>query len=133
MYLLDTNIVSFFFKKNFFLQKPFAENFDKIALCSIVCAELLFGTRKVRNNVLETKYFDFFENFPIYDFDFKACNIFANLKAKLGKDGLSIEDFDLMIASICLVNKLTLVTNNTKHFNRIEGLEIVDWSSGNDH
>ncbi|MCP4148878.1 MAG: type II toxin-antitoxin system VapC family toxin [bacterium] len=35
---------------------------------------------------------------------------------------------DLMIASICLANNVTLVTNNLKHFSRIEELPIENWS-----
>jgi len=32
-----------------------------------------------------------------------------------------LDDFDLIIASCAMINNLTLVTNNTKHFKRIEG------------
>jgi len=36
-------------------------------------------------------------------------------------------DTDLLIAALCLVNSYTLVTNNTKHFEHIDGLKLVNW------
>ncbi len=41
--------------------------------------------------------------------------------------GLIIDDFDILIASIAIANNFILVTNNTDHFKRIEGLQIQDW------
>jgi predicted nucleic acid-binding protein len=37
-------------------------------------------------------------------------------------------DMDLLIASICMANDLTLVSNNTRHFGRIAGLKLENWS-----
>ena len=48
-------------------------------------------------------------------------------RLKLQEQGFSIEDDDLLIAAYCLKHKLTLVTNNTKHFKDIQNLEIVNW------
>jgi tRNA(fMet)-specific endonuclease VapC len=48
-------------------------------------------------------------------------------KLKLQEKGFGIEDDDLLIAAYCLKHKLTLVTNNTKHFRNIDGLEIINW------
>lgn len=35
---------------------------------------------------------------------------------------------DLMIAAICLVHGLTLVTSNTSEFSRVTGLRVEDWT-----
>jgi len=35
---------------------------------------------------------------------------------------------DSLIAAQALVSDLILVTNNVKHFSRVDGLEVVDWS-----
>lgn len=49
------------------------------------------------------------------------------------KKGELIEDADLLIAATCIVNDLVLITNNRKHFSRIEGLDIENWfEPGND-
>ena len=51
----------------------------------------------------------------------------AELYADLRSRGQLIEDADLLIAAITLVREMTLVTNNTSHFDRVDGLEIEDW------
>jgi tRNA(fMet)-specific endonuclease VapC len=42
--------------------------------------------------------------------------------------GTPIDDIDILIAGIAIANNLILVTNNRKDFEKIEGLEIEDWS-----
>jgi tRNA(fMet)-specific endonuclease VapC len=37
---------------------------------------------------------------------------------------------DLQIATIALVNNLTLVTHNVREFSRVEGLRVEDWEEG---
>jgi len=53
-----------------------------------------------------------------------AADIYAERKA-LGKP---IDDGDLLIAAQCINHGYVLVTNNTKHFQDITGLKIVDWT-----
>jgi predicted nucleic acid-binding protein len=103
---------------------------QELSLCSIVLSELIIGALNHKTKSVEL--IDFYkglgETMNIFDFDVQSAWVFANLKRNLIKQGKIIEDFDLMIASICLVNNLTLVTANTKHFERIEGLKIEDWT-----
>lgn len=53
------------------------------------------------------------------------CKVFAQERSKLRKQGLLIGDFDLLIAATALYHNLTVLTNNRKHFERIENLEII--------
>ncbi len=46
------------------------------------------------------------------------------LRGTLRKKGSLIGDFDLLIASTALYRQIPLCTNNRKHYERIEGLEI---------
>ena len=55
----------------------------------------------------------------------KAIEIYTLLTKK----GSAIDDGDIFIAAYCLVNDYTLVTNNTSHFQRIDGLKIVNWKT----
>ncbi|EDN65528.1 conserved hypothetical protein [Beggiatoa sp. PS] len=64
----------------------------------------------------------------VLGFDKRSDEVFARLKAELKQTGKMIADMDLMIASICVTNHFTLVTNNTKHFQRIQELSIENWS-----
>jgi predicted nucleic acid-binding protein len=52
-----------------------------------------------------------------------SLSIFLNLQA----NGIIIDDADIVIAGYCIQNGYTLVTNNTKHFERIENLNIENW------
>ena len=53
----------------------------------------------------------------------KAAEIYVKLK----QSGNLIEEADIFIAAYCLVNDYVLVTNNFRHFTRIEGLKCVNW------
>lgn len=63
----------------------------------------------------------------ILPFCLPSSYIFAELKSHLKKGGKLIADFDLVIASIGLKNKITLVTNNTRDFARIQHLKLENW------
>lgn len=65
-------------------------------------------------------------HFPIVALD--NCSLeYAGNKVKLRKAGTPIDEFDLLIASSALHYNLTLVTDNIKHFKRIEGLKLENW------
>ncbi len=49
---------------------------------------------------------------------------YGDIRADLEKKRTPIGPYDLQIASIACVNNLTLITHNTKEFNRVVGLKI---------
>ncbi len=57
-----------------------------------------------------------------------AIDYYAKEKARLRKEGSLIDDFDLLIGGTAAANKMILVTNNTKHFTRLEKLRVEDWT-----
>ena len=67
-------------------------------------------------------------NMEIISSDEKSAEIFGMIKVDLEKQGTPLDDFDIVIASCALVHNLTLVTNNIKHFKRIDGLRLTNWS-----
>jgi predicted nucleic acid-binding protein len=129
-YIIDTDILIYFLKNNENVVEKFSEiNNEKISTTIINYTELLFGaynSLQVEKNLKRFKAF--LKTIHVVDFDKNAAEHFARTKAKLKKKGNLIADMDLMIASICLANNFVLVTNNTKHFNRIEKLKIENWS-----
>ncbi len=48
--------------------------------------------------------------------------------AVLRNIGQTVDDVDLLIAGIASANGFTVVTNNRRHFDRIEGIAVEDWS-----
>jgi tRNA(fMet)-specific endonuclease VapC len=73
----------------------------------------------------QKKFEDFLSSVVIFDVNDEICKLFAEHRGLLRKQGLMIGDFDLLIASTCLYHNLILLTNNRKHFERINGLQII--------
>jgi|GEM_PF-2373774 len=62
---------------------------------------------------------NFINLFKVVQLDNNSCLQFGRLKSELKKSGLLVPDADLLIGSIALGNNLTLVSNNTQHFQRM--------------
>lgn len=58
----------------------------------------------------------------------ETVDVFGLLKAGPEKSGIPLDDFDLILASSALAHNLVLVTNNLKHFQRVEGLRLTNWA-----
>jgi tRNA(fMet)-specific endonuclease VapC len=130
-YVIDTDIIIYYLKSDKNVAKKFAStNPDEMATTIINYTELLFGaykSSKQEKNLSTIESF-FSNNMKIIDFDKKSAAVFSRLKAQLQQQGIPIADMDLIIASICISNGLTLVTNNLRHFQRIRELTIENWS-----
>lgn len=130
-YVLDTDTLIYFLKGYpDVVEKITSTPADHLNTTIINHAELFFGAyhseHKKRN--LE-KITAFLGNINILPFCSQSSLVFAEEKARLKKEGAIIADLDLMIASICVKNHMTLVTNNTKHFHRIAKLKSENWHS----
>jgi tRNA(fMet)-specific endonuclease VapC len=131
MYLLDTNIVSYIQKGDKkLLEKIKKVGYSRVSLCSIVVAELFYGAKNHPTNTenLLKYYYNLSNKLICYTFDKNCGIVYGQIKKELNKIGKSVDDMDLLIASICLANDLVLVTNNVKHFENIIGLEIQNWT-----
>lgn len=127
--VIDSDILIYFLKgQQEIVDKLSAHPIENIFTTRINVTELLYGafnSAKVAQNM--AKISAFLANFHILEFDEKASMTFAQEKARLKKNGELIADMDLMIASIAIANKFSLVTNNHKHFGRIEVLLVERW------
>lgn len=130
IYCLDTNTISYFLKQSpKVTAKILNTSIDNLCTTIITEFELLYGvynSSKVDSNIELIS--SFLSEFSIYNLDSGVVKLVAKEKARLKKLGTIVEDSDLLIAGICIVNDLTLVTNNLKHFKRIKGLKVEDWS-----
>jgi tRNA(fMet)-specific endonuclease VapC len=54
----------------------------------------------------------------------RAASIYANLR----RSGYTVSDADILIAAFCAANGYTLVTANTKDFENIDDLQVVNWT-----
>jgi tRNA(fMet)-specific endonuclease VapC len=131
-YLLDTNVCIVYLKGRNLNLKLRLDAFpiEEIAVCSVVKAELCYGAMKSanpeRNFALQQAFLNQFVSLP---FDDLAATTFGTVRAQLEIRGTPIGAYDLQIAAITLANNLTLVTHNTREFERVDGLQIEDWEN----
>jgi tRNA(fMet)-specific endonuclease VapC len=127
--VIDSDILIYFLKgQTEIVSKLSSYPIESIFTTRINAAELLYGaynSSRIEQNL--GKITAFLKALPILEFDQDASVIFAQDKAQLKQQGIPIADMDLMIASITKANGFSLVTNNLKHFERIEKLKLERW------
>ncbi|WP_269240058.1 type II toxin-antitoxin system VapC family toxin [Flavobacterium limnophilum] len=128
-YLLDTNICVFFLRGKLNLDEIIKQKGKENCFVSeITIFELRFGAENNENPTKSHKAVDLFASgisiIPIYG----SIKKYAKEKVRLRKIGKPINDeFDLLIGVSAVDNKLTLVTDNGKDFENIEGIKIENW------
>ncbi|MCK5717668.1 MAG: type II toxin-antitoxin system VapC family toxin [Thiomargarita sp.] len=129
-YLLDTNIVSAIINKNERIVNKMAmltDTGEQICISIITDYEInrgLFAANalkklKIYNSLREQLTILWFNSLDISQ---KAAEIYAFLR----KNGLPIQDADILIASTALISDLIVVSND-KHFLRIPDLKVENW------
>ena len=129
MILLDTNICIYLIntKPAAVLARFKQYRLGDVGLCSVVAAELAFGVAKsgsVRNRqALEM----FLAPLTILPFDEAAVWAYGDLRADLERRGTPIGSLDTLIAAHALSQQALLVTNNTREFAKVPGLQLDNW------
>jgi len=129
--MLDTNICSYIIRNKPQSIKEKLQEVEEnhtVALSSIVVSELLYGATKKDSPKLMKIVSAFIDNFIIYDYSKISAQSYGNIRTDLEKKGKIIGANDLLIASHALSLGAILVTNNTREFERVEGLVLEDWS-----
>ena len=128
-YLLDTNICIYYLKGRYGLYSKIEEvGISNCFLSEITVAELKFGAENSEKQEYNRKIIaEFVQKFTIVPI-FGSLDLYAKEKARLRKQGIIVDDFDLLIGATALASGLTLVTNNTKHFARLKGIEVENWA-----
>lgn len=130
MYFLDTNICAYFISRRYptVTARFRAVEPSDLAISSLVAAELAYGVehsakveenRKVLNGFLHL--------IPVVPWDESAMWHFAKNKSRLKKSGQPIGELDLLIGCQALALDAVMVTNNTREFERIDGLKLENW------
>ena len=131
LYMLDTNICSYIIRNRPQSIKEKLQEVEEnhtVALSSIVVSELLYGATKKDSPKLIKIVSAFIDNFIIYDYSKVSAQSYGNIRTDLEKKGKIIGANDLLIASHALSFGAVLVTNNSREFERVEGLVLEDWS-----
>ena len=130
MYLLDTDTIIYSLKGHEIVQRNLSTHIDEpMSLSVISLMELYYGaykSQKVTSNLSKIRILE--KTFEIIPAGTESAEIFGLLKSDLEKSGSPLDDFDLIIAACAMTYNLTLVTNNYRHFERIDGLKLANWS-----
>lgn len=130
-YMLDTNICIYAMKK-----KPekvlrrFREEMDGgLCISSITLAELEYGMKHSSDPVKnEQALLRFLAPLSILPFGASAASEYGEIRTYLQSRGTPIGPLDMLIAGHARAERLTLVTNNVREFERVPDLEIENWA-----
>jgi tRNA(fMet)-specific endonuclease VapC len=131
MYLLDTNICIYAInrKPDNVLSIIKEKSIMGLYISSITLAELEYG---IENSLQQEKnriaLLKFISIFNVLNFDDDDAISYGKLKSRLKRTGKLISPLDMLLAAQALSKDMIFVTNNASEFERIEGLQIEDWS-----
>ncbi|MBI5196860.1 MAG: type II toxin-antitoxin system VapC family toxin [Nitrospirae bacterium] len=128
-FILDTDMCIYWLKGNENIEKNIVKNgFEEVFITVITECELFYGAYK---SMKKDKNLAVVEDLKTKISTLHTVNgvpaAYGQIKAELESKGEPLDDADLLIASIALQNDATLVTNNTAHFRKINGLKIENW------
>jgi predicted nucleic acid-binding protein len=129
-YALDTNIITYYLKGFEVITNKVDREVedDKI----IIPPFAYFEIKKwlcANNSKTKLQAFEkLFDKYGIETIDKEILDLSLSIYVKLRKNGITIDDGDLLIAAYCIKNNYVLASNNTKHFQNIEGLRSVNWA-----
>jgi tRNA(fMet)-specific endonuclease VapC len=127
-FLLDTDTCISLIRGNEYIKKKITQvGVEHCFISEITVAELLFGAERCNRREEEHYIVDLVcEKFTIIPIS-ESIRAFATEKSRLWSIGQKIADFDLLIGATAMYHGLILVTNNTKHFERIQSLRLENW------
>ena len=128
-YLLHTNICIYAInqRSDTVINRLKREGRSNLTTSVLVAAELAFGAEKSNRPETKQQLLLFLSGLQVLPWSESAVWHYARQRKQLKAAGTPIGEMDLLIASQALGEDLTLVTNNTREFERIEGLKLENW------
>lgn len=130
MHMLYTDICSYVIRERplSVLEKFKQADASGLCLSAVTQAELLYGvarsaSRKINREIVA----DFLSRLIVLEWDGSAAEHYGELRAVLEAKGRIIGNMDMMIAAHALSIGATLVTNNTRHFQMVPKLKLLNW------
>ncbi|MEW6374737.1 MAG: type II toxin-antitoxin system VapC family toxin [Thermodesulfobacteriota bacterium] len=126
-YLIDTDWIIHYLNGNSgIVEKIGLLEKEGVAASIISVAELYEGIYYSTNPAGNEKALnDFLSGISTLGIEDEVCKVFGKERGRLRQEKKMIGDFDLLIASTCLHHRLTLLTNNRRHYDMVDGLNIL--------
>ncbi len=130
--MLDTDMASYIIKGRSPAVSANLATIDPSMVCvSVVTrAELLYGRKRLpATHRLHLSVRQFLRMVRVLPWDSDAADCYADIRHQLVTTGQPIGEFDMIIAAHSLSAGAVLVTNNIRHYARIEArLTMVNWT-----
>lgn len=128
-YFLDTNVIIDLLNGNSNVLASFknAYTFDIVKIPDLVYCEVLRGFEYSDPKNQKGGFEIFANRCGIVYMDLSVLKEAARQYADLREHGIAIDDDDILIGSFSIVKDAVLVTNNTKHFQNLNGIHLVNW------
>ena len=127
-FALDTNTLSYYMRREGRVAARFqAQPPHRLALPSVVVYELNYGLRRVGRRSALDALSKLVRTIAVIDFDLEAADHAARIRVELEARGTPISGADLLIAATARRHGCTLVTHNTREFERVPELALEDW------
>jgi tRNA(fMet)-specific endonuclease VapC len=128
-YFLDTNILSDLVRhpQGLVFQHIATVGEDRVCTSIIVACELRFGAAKKGSSRLVNQLERILEIFPVLPLESPVDRHYALIRNHLERAGTPIGPNDLLIAAHALALDLTLITANTREFERVSSLRLDNW------
>jgi tRNA(fMet)-specific endonuclease VapC len=127
--MLDTDHVSYAIRGHGNVgRKLLARRPSEICISALTVAELRYGADRRGSQKLHALIDRFAENIDIMPFNGQAALEYGRLASHLAGCGTPIGQLDTLIVAHAIALGTTLVTNNMKHFARVQGLTVENWA-----
>jgi tRNA(fMet)-specific endonuclease VapC len=128
-YLLDTDSVSFALRGHGDVGARIRDcKPSDLAISAITLAELRYGADRKGSPKLHRLIDTFASAIEVVPFDESAAAEFGRIGSTLAERGTPIGEFDVLIAAHASALRRTLVTNNVRHFAKVPGLTVENWT-----
>jgi tRNA(fMet)-specific endonuclease VapC len=129
VYMLDTDSVSFALRGTGEVATRLAQcKRSELCVSAVTVAELRFSAAKRGSRKVHRAIDAFLSGVDVLAFDQTAADRFGLVAAALANEGAPIGHMDTMIAAHALSAGATLVTNNSRHFSKVSGLKLENWT-----
>lgn len=129
-YLLDTCVISDFFKKNpSIIERFHALSPNQIHISSITVMEIEYGLRlhHEREKKIRPLWSSLLQVIQVVSYSSECAKATASIRANLKAAGLPTGPYDILIAGTAAANNMIVVTSNVAEFKRITGIIVEDW------
>lgn len=127
-YLVDTDWAVYYLRG----KEPYVSTLRRfqaegVAISIVSVAELYEGVfRSADRQAKEEGLERFLAGLGVADVSRGVARTFGRLRAELRKQGMTVADFDLLIASTAVYYGLTLLTDNRRHYEKVPELKLVE-------